>query len=103
MPYDEHLVGRIRAALLPRRREVEEKKMMGGLTFMLKGKMCCGVIGDTLMVRVVDGKYSPSLAKPHCREMDFSGPTETGGGNDQAKTPTMIQSGSITLDHDVQT
>ena len=73
MPYDDKLADKIRKTLLPHRREMEEKKMMGGLTFMFRGKMCCGIVGDTLMVRVVEEKYSACLEKPHCRKMDFTG------------------------------
>ncbi|REJ80208.1 MAG: RNA methyltransferase [Bacteroidetes bacterium] len=72
MAYDEVLAERVRK-IMKRKRGVEEKSMMGGLTFMLNNKMCCGVAGDDLMVRVVEDKYELSLAKPHCREMDFTG------------------------------
>ncbi len=72
MAYNELLADRIRNAL--RTREgVEEKKMFGGLAFMYKGKMACGIVKDDLMVRVVPSKYEVSLQKPHCREMDFTG------------------------------
>ena len=50
MAYDEGLADRVRGALLPRP-DIEEKKMFGGLAFMVGGHMCCGVIGDDLMVR----------------------------------------------------
>jgi TfoX/Sxy family transcriptional regulator of competence genes len=73
MPYDEQLAQRIRNALTPYHKLVVEKKMMGGLCFMYKGKMCCGVEKEDLIVRVIDGKYKESLKKPHCREMDFTG------------------------------
>jgi len=73
MAYNEFLADRIRNILNPYLDELKEKKMMGGLTFMLKGKMCCGIIKDDLMVRVIDEKYEPSLQKPFCREMDFTG------------------------------
>jgi len=79
VPFNPRLAERIRTALPPlcesltRPAGIVEKKMMGGLTFMLRGKMCCGVVGDTLMVRVVEEKYEPSLRKPHCRVMDFTG------------------------------
>jgi hypothetical protein len=73
MPYNEKLAARIRKALAPQMNHVEEKKMMGGLTFMVKGKMCCGIAGDDLMVRVIDEKYAPSLRRAHCRKMDFTG------------------------------
>lgn len=53
--------------------ELREKRMFGGLAFMLNDKMFVGVIGDELMVRVGPGAYDESLARPHTREMDFTG------------------------------
>ena len=72
MAYNEKLADRIRLQLadLP---NIEEKKMMGGLCFMYKGKMSCGVEKEDLIVRVIDSKYKTSLKKSHCREMDFTG------------------------------
>ena len=52
---------------------VEEKKMFGGIAFMVGGHMSCGVVDDTLMVRVGPELYSDALARPHAREMDFTG------------------------------
>jgi len=73
MPFNEQLAVRIREILSRFGDAVEEKKMMGGLTFMLKGKMCCGIMKDSLMVRVVNTKYESTLRKPCCRVMDFTG------------------------------
>lgn len=50
-----------------------EKKMFGGLSFMVKGHMCCGVVGDELMVRVGPDGYEAALERPHARPMDFTG------------------------------
>lgn len=72
MAYNEHLAERIRRAITGRH-DVEEKKMFGGLAFMVKGKMAIGIVKDDLMVRVVESKYQVALDKPHCREMDFTG------------------------------
>jgi hypothetical protein len=47
--------------------------MFGGLCFLVSGNMCCGIVGDELMVRVGPGAYSECLARPHAREMDFTG------------------------------
>jgi len=52
---------------------VEEKRMFGGLCFMLNGHMCCGVEKDRLMVRVGRDRYETLLKKPHARELDFTG------------------------------
>ena len=71
MAYDEKLTDRVRR-LLPRAK-VEEKKMMGGLTFMVNGKMCVGVLKDDLMVRIDPDVYESALRKKGCREMNFTG------------------------------
>lgn len=72
MAYDEGLAERIRMVVADRP-TVTEKKMFGGLAFMLNDYMFCGVQEDTLMARVGPNNYQPSLAKPHVREMDFTG------------------------------
>jgi TfoX/Sxy family transcriptional regulator of competence genes len=77
MPYDERLSERIRD-LVKRRRGISEQKMFGGLTFLLRGNMFCGVQGRDLMVRVGPEAYERSLARRHAREMDFTGRPLTG-------------------------
>jgi hypothetical protein len=72
MAYDEGVAQRIREALAERP-DIVEKKMFGGIAFMLAGNMCCGVVGDTLMARVGPARYAEALARPHTREMDFTG------------------------------
>lgn len=72
MAYDERLAERIRD-YFKRRRSIEEKRMFGGLCFMLNGHMCCGIEKDRLMIRVVSDRYEMLLQKPHAREMDFTG------------------------------
>jgi TfoX/Sxy family transcriptional regulator of competence genes len=72
MAYNEELVFRIRE-ILSDRTDVEEKKMFGGLTFMVSGNMCVGVSKDSLMVRVGPDQYDNSLAQPHSRPMEFTG------------------------------
>ena len=72
MSYDERLASRLRA-LLSKRRDVVEKKMFGGLCFMVNGKMCCGVVKDDLVVRVGPERHARALAAPHARPMDFTG------------------------------
>jgi hypothetical protein len=47
--------------------------MFGGLAFMVGGHMCCGVIGNDLMVRVGPERLEDALARPHARVMDFTG------------------------------
>jgi len=72
MVYDERLAERVRAVLADQV-GVEERKMFGGLSFMVRGNMCCGVVDDSLMVRVGPEAYEASLARPHARPMDFTG------------------------------
>lgn len=72
MAYDERLAARVRA-LLSYRTDVSERKMFGGLTFMVAGHMCCGVNGDELIVRLGPDREDDALAKPHTRPMDFTG------------------------------
>lgn len=72
MAYDEGVAQRLREILVERT-DVEEKKMFGGLAFMVRGHMCCGVLNDTLMARVGPEQYEDALAQPHAREMDFTG------------------------------
>ena len=72
MAYDESLAERIRD-VLGARPDVSEKKMFGGLAFLLDGKMFCGIAKDELMVRVGPALYEEALAAPHVRPMDFTG------------------------------
>lgn len=72
MAYDEQLAERIRGVLVPFA-EVAERKMFGGVAFLLGGHMCCGVVGDELVVRVGGESYEAALGEPHVREMDFTG------------------------------
>ena len=72
MAYNENLADRIRE-VLAHRNELTEKKMFGGLSFMLCGNMCCGIINDDLVVRVDPDSYEKTVAKPHARPTDFTG------------------------------
>ena len=72
MPYDESLAARVRAALADQG-ELDEKKMFGGLAFMLRGNMCCAVMREGLLVRVGRDQHAATLALPHVHEMDFTG------------------------------
>ena len=72
MAYSEILAERVGQALdkIPK---VITKKMMGGLTFMVKGKMCVGILGDDLMARIDPEIHDTALKRKGCREMDFTG------------------------------
>jgi hypothetical protein len=72
MAYSEKLAERIREQLAGVRK-VEEKKMMGGLTFMVNGKMCVGILNDDLMARIDPSIYEQALQQTGCREMNFTG------------------------------
>jgi TfoX/Sxy family transcriptional regulator of competence genes len=72
MAYSEKLAERIREELSGVRK-VDEKKMMGGLTFMVNGKMCVGILNDELMARIDPVEYENALERKGCREMDFTG------------------------------
>lgn len=72
MAYDEKLAERVRGEIGPRP-DVTEKKMFGGLAFLLDGKMFCGVSGDELMVRVGPERHQEALRKKNVRPMDFTG------------------------------
>jgi TfoX/Sxy family transcriptional regulator of competence genes len=72
MAFDEKLAARIRAHL-GKRTGVAERKMFGGITFMLQGNMCCGVHRDALIVRLGPEEAGRALAEPHTRVFDLTG------------------------------
>ena len=72
MAYDEALAQRIRAAL-PGIPGIIEKKMFGGIAFMVDGNMACGVSKDNLMVRISPDATDAALAQPHVRVFDMTG------------------------------
>ena len=72
MAYDEGMAQRLRDVLAGQP-NVHEKKMFGGLAFMVNGHMCVGVNGEELMVRVGADQYAEAMSRPHAREMDFTG------------------------------
>ncbi len=72
MAYDEELADRVRNLLISHK-GLTEKKMFGGISFMLHGNMCCSVVKEDLMVRVGPEEYERALAEPHARLMDFTG------------------------------
>jgi TfoX/Sxy family transcriptional regulator of competence genes len=72
MSYEEQLATRVRHALAGQR-DVAEKRMFGGVCFMVNGAMCCGVLQADLIVRVGAARYAEAMARPHTRPFDFSG------------------------------
>lgn len=77
MAYDRGLAERIRECGIDRS-DVVEKKMFGGLCFMVSNHMCCGIVGDMLMGRVGPVQYQDCLAAAHVSEMDFTGKSMKG-------------------------
>lgn len=71
-PADERLVRRIRP-MLARRRELSEKKMFGGICFMLNGNMCVGTWQGSLVVRLDKKHHDATLSEPHTRAFDITG------------------------------
>ena len=72
MAYDEGLAQRIRD-ILEDGDGIQEKKMFGGICYLLNWNMICGVYKDYLIVRVGPNSYAESLTKPHTREFDITG------------------------------
>jgi TfoX/Sxy family transcriptional regulator of competence genes len=72
MAFSESLAARIRDALVPRR-GIEEKKMFGGVGFLLNGNMLVGVWKDSLIVRLGPNAGEAALREPHVREFDITG------------------------------
>jgi len=96
MAFDEDLADRTRAALSAAGATTTEKKMFGGLTFMIGANMCCGILGEDLLVRVGPENHESALAEPAARpfEMGQRGPSAGfilvgRGGTDTEKDLTM--------------
>ena len=77
MAYDVDLADRVRAVLLGDP-GLSERKLFGGLAFMLDGHMCCGIVGDELMLRIGADAAADALEREHVRPMDFTGRAMTG-------------------------
>ena len=79
MAYDEHLGDRIRQIIKTKNVPFYDKKMMGGLVFMVNDKMCCGIhidkkFGDSLlMAKIGVEAYTKEIHKEECLPMDFTG------------------------------
>ena len=73
MSYDEKLAGRVRELISATHHITEEKKMFGGLCFMVNDKMCIGVESERIMVRLDPALSDEVLEKEGCSPMDFTG------------------------------
>jgi len=77
MAFDTELAERIRRQLqgMP---GITEQKMFGGIGFMLRGNMCCGVMKDSLVVRVGPEAHDEAVAQPHAEPMSMGGRVSRG-------------------------
>ena len=73
MAYDERMVEKIREIISLTHTDIEEKKMFGGLCFMVNGKMCIGVRIEKLMVRLDPDLYDQVMEKEGCHPINFTG------------------------------
>lgn len=73
MAFNEQLANRTREFISRTHNQVEEKRMFGGLCFMVNDKMCIGVESERLMVRLDPERYEEALQKDGCQPMDFTG------------------------------
>ena len=70
--YSEELAARVRS-VVSTHPAASERKMFGGVCFMIGGNMACGVVGKELMVRTGPEHHAEALSRPHARPMDFTG------------------------------
>ena len=77
MAYDESLADQVREIMLGEP-GLNERKMFGGLAFMLDGRMCCGIVGNELMLRLGADGAQQALEDANVRPMDFTGKPMTG-------------------------
>jgi TfoX/Sxy family transcriptional regulator of competence genes len=77
MAYDEILADRIRSAMrgLP---GLVEKRMFGGVGYLINGNMACGIMGNDLIVRVGSERYQEALAEPFTHTFSKTGKPMTG-------------------------
>jgi TfoX/Sxy family transcriptional regulator of competence genes len=72
MAFDEGLAARIRG-VLDSRADVDERKMFGGIAYLVAGNMACGVMGEDLMVRMAPGDAAALESEPGARRFDMGG------------------------------
>jgi hypothetical protein len=92
MAFDEDLAGRVRTALA-RKRNVAEKKMFGGVGWLLNGNLCVGVWKRSLIARIGKG-YSEALREPNVREFDITGKALKGW--------VMVEPAGVTTDDELR-
>ncbi len=93
MPYDETLADRVRP-LLARKRGFAEKKMFGGIGYLLHGNMTVGVWKEFLIVRTGPDAYEDALNQAHVKKFDITGKAMTGW--------VMVQPGGLESDAELK-
>ena len=71
MAYNEKLADRVRELIAVTHKKIQEKRMFGGLCFMVNDKMCVGVEQERLMVRLDPLKYEEAMEKEGCQAYGF--------------------------------
>jgi len=89
MSFDAQLADRIRC-LVSRRKGFSEKKMFGGVGFLLNGNMCIGVWKEFVILRLGPAKYESALKEPFVKEFDITGKTMSGW--------VMVEPGGVETD-----
>ena len=102
MPYDQELADRV-LGILGAEASLTQRRMFGGMAYILQGNMACGVIEDNLIVRVPKEEYADALGQPHVREMDYSGRSMrgwvvvgSGATGDEASLAAWVRYGAAT-------
>jgi TfoX/Sxy family transcriptional regulator of competence genes len=93
MAFDEALAARVRV-VLSGTETVAEKKMFGGIAFLVNGNMCCGVNGDDLILRLDPAETEDALGRPHVRMFDMTGRPMKGW--------VLVASGGVATDDELR-
>jgi len=93
MPYDENLAQRLREIFI-KQPDIDEKKMFGGVGFLLHGNMACGVYKDDLIVRVGADQHEAALKRAHTKVFDITGRAMKGW--------IMVEPSSLSSDLDLE-
>jgi TfoX/Sxy family transcriptional regulator of competence genes len=94
MAYDEALADRV-TAIIGARDHVTERRMFGGITWLVQGNMACGVLGDELAVRLGEEDAQDALGEPHTR------PFAMGGASRTARGSILVAGDAVTGDEDL--
>jgi hypothetical protein len=104
MTADDHLLQRVREVLAGEP-GIEEKRMVGGRSFLSNGRMCCGVTSGGLMVRIGTAEMAAVLSKPNVTAMTLGGRTlaafvvEPAGVRTDADLARWVRQGVISTTH----